>query len=71
MAGTTTIEDLKTLRAKMVERRRREAYYIGSADNDERIAKVVALHVGLEALDAVIAEGTDESEAPAQPATPR
>ena len=61
MAGTT-IEDLTTLRAKMVERRRQEAYYIGSAHNDERIAKIVSVHLAIEALDAVIAEGKGEAE---------
>jgi hypothetical protein len=70
MAGTT-IGDLKTLRARMVERRRPEAYYIGSADNDGRIAKVVTVHLAIEALDAVIAEGNDEPESSAQLHAPK
>jgi hypothetical protein len=36
-----------------------------------RIAKVVTVHLAIEALDAVIAEGNDEPESPAQLHAPK
>ena len=57
-----TIDDLKALRAELVERRRKEAYYIGGAHHDERIALVAQVHLAIEAIDAVIAEGGDQPE---------
>ncbi len=57
-----TVEDLKALRAELVERRRKEAYLIGSAHHDERIEKLVQVHLAIEAIDAVIADGKDEPD---------
>ncbi|MET4701925.1 hypothetical protein ABIE65_004974 [Constrictibacter sp. MBR-5] len=59
-----TIDDLKTLRAELVERRREEAYRIGSAQHDEGIEKAGQVHLAIEAIDAVIAEGEDQREPP-------
>ena len=61
-----TVLDLKKLQSELFERRRREAYLVGSAHNDERIAKLAKVHVAIAAIDAVIAEGQDE---PASDAT--
>lgn len=58
-----TIEDLKTLRAQLVGRRRKEVYWIGGPHHDDRIAKVVQVHLAIEAIDTVISEGKDEPEA--------
>lgn len=58
-----TIDDLKTLRAELVERQRKEVYWIGGPHHDDRIAKVVQVHFAIEAIDAVISEGKDEPEA--------
>lgn len=57
-----TIDDLTALRAELVERRRKETYWIGGAHHDDRIEKVVQVHLAIEAIDAVIAEGKDEPE---------
>jgi len=61
MAGKT-VEDLKALQEKLIERRRREAYLIGSADDDEHLEKLARVNRALIALDEVIAEGKDEPE---------
>ncbi|QRM32759.1 hypothetical protein [Microvirga sp. VF16] len=61
MAGKT-VEDLKKLRAELVERRRQEAYWVGGPHHDDRIQKLVQVHTAIEALDAVIAEGEDEPD---------
>lgn len=55
MAGT--VEDLKALRAELVERRSTEVYWIGNAHNYERIEKVAQIQIAIAAIDAVIAEG--------------
>jgi hypothetical protein len=57
-----TIDDLKSLRAELIERRRTEAYWIGGPHHDERIEKVVQVHLVIAALDAVIEGGEDEPE---------
>ena len=49
-----TVEDLKVVRAELVERRRREAESLGGADDSGRLDKLVQLHQAIEALDAVI-----------------
>ncbi|MEH2476268.1 hypothetical protein V1281_002563 [Nitrobacteraceae bacterium AZCC 2161] len=59
----STIADLKTLRAELIERRREEAYLVGGAYSDDRIAKLSAVHHAIAALDAVIEEGQDRAEA--------
>lgn len=57
-----TIDDLKALRAELVERRRKETYWIGGPYHDDRIEKVIQVHLAIAALDAVITEGKDETE---------
>ena len=57
-----TVEDLKSLRAELIERRRKETYWIGGAHDDDRIGKVVTAHLAIQAIDAVIAEGEGEPE---------
>ncbi|MCK0196887.1 hypothetical protein MWN34_08165 [Ancylobacter sp. 6x-1] len=59
---TKTIEDLKNLRANLVERRRKEAYRIGSDHHDDGIVTVAHIQLAIEAIDAVIAEGAEEPE---------
>ncbi len=63
MAGKT-IEDLKALRADLVERRRQEAYWALAAGpyNETGLAKLVLADRAIHALDSVIAEGKDEPE---------
>jgi hypothetical protein len=63
MAGKT-IEDLKSLRAKLVERRRQEAYWATEAGPlyETGLAKLAQVDRAIQALDAVIAEGKDEPE---------
>jgi hypothetical protein len=58
MAGKT-VEDLKTLQEKLIERRRADAYLIGSAYDNEHLEKLVLVNQALIALDEVIAEGKD------------
>jgi hypothetical protein len=60
MAGKT-VDDLKVLREKLVEQRRREAYRVHGAESPG-IEKLVRTHQAIEALDAVIAEGKGEPE---------
>jgi len=57
-----TVEDLKTLRAALVERRLKEAYWAAEAGayDDMRIARLIQADRAIAALDAVIAEGRDE-----------
>lgn len=57
-----TIGDLKVLRAELVERRRKEAYWIHGAYHEDRLAKIVDIHTAITAIDAVIDEGQDEPE---------
>jgi len=59
MAGKT-VDDLKELRASLVQLRRKEAYLL-SDDPSRGIEKLVQVHLAIEAMDAVI-EG--EGEAP-------
>jgi len=63
MAGKS-IEDLKSLRADLVERRRKEAYWaIETGPNNETgLAKLALVDRAIQALDNVIAEGKDEPE---------
>jgi hypothetical protein len=56
-----TVDDLRELRAKLVERRREEAYWIAS-EHHESIEKFVQVHLAIEAVDAVIATGAGEPE---------
>ncbi|UOK71559.1 hypothetical protein [Ancylobacter polymorphus] len=56
---SNTIDDLKVLRDQLVERRRDEAYMVGNSHHDERIEKLVRVHLAIAALDAVIVEGKD------------
>jgi len=65
MAGKT-IEDLKLLRADLIERRRREAYWATAAGafNETGLAKLIQADRAIQALDTVIAEGKDEPEEP-------
>jgi hypothetical protein len=60
MAGKT-VEDLKGLRSKLVERRRHEAYGVGSEFRHD-LEELVQVHLAIEALDAVIETGADEPE---------
>ncbi len=59
-----TIEDLKSLRAQLVERRRQEAYWAVAtgAYNETGLAKLALADRAIQALDAVIAEGKGEPE---------
>jgi hypothetical protein len=63
MAGKT-IEDLKSLRAELIERRRKEAYWATAtgAFNETGLAKLIQADRAIQALDTVIAEGKDEPE---------
>jgi hypothetical protein len=61
MAGKT-VEDLKELRSKLVERRRHEAYGVGSEFSRHDLEELVQVHLAIEALDAVIETGADEPE---------
>ncbi len=72
MAGKT-IEDLKSLRAELVERRRREAYWaIETGPNNETgLAKLALVDRAIQALDTVIAEGKDEPEETAESSAAR
>jgi hypothetical protein len=54
-----TVEDLKALREQLVERRRQEAYNLGSAHHQERLEALVLVHTAILALDDVIAQGKD------------
>ena len=58
-----TVADLEALRDAMVERRRVEAYRVGSAHNDDGLEKLVRVHLAIEAVEAVIAEGGEEPAA--------
>jgi hypothetical protein len=58
----SAIADLRTLRTELIERRREEAYSVGGAYSDDRIAKLSAVHHAIAALDAVIEEGKDRTE---------
>lgn len=58
--ATKTIADLKKLREELVDRRRQEAYWVGGAHDDERIEKVAYVHLAIQAVEAVIAEGWDD-----------
>jgi hypothetical protein len=57
-----TVKALEALRAELVERRRQEAYAIGGAYHNDRIMNAIQMHLAIEVLDAVIAEGKDEAE---------
>jgi hypothetical protein len=57
-----TIEDLQTLRSELVERRRQDVYRISGAQDDDRIGKAVQVHLAIEVIAAVIAEGHGEQE---------
>jgi hypothetical protein len=57
--ASKTVGDLRQLRAKLIERRRQEAYWVGSEHHGEGLGKLVQVHQAIEALDAVIAEGKD------------
>jgi hypothetical protein len=63
MSGKT-VEDLKALRADLIERRRKEAYWAtaSGAFNETGLAKLIQADRAIQALDAVIAEGKDEPE---------
>jgi hypothetical protein len=60
-----TIDDLRAIRAELLERRRSEAYHISGPHQEERIEKVARLHIAIDAIDAVIKEGLDQPEADA------
>jgi hypothetical protein len=57
-----TIDELRTMRAKLIDRRRVEAHRVAGEHHDTQIAKLNSLHAAIEALDAVIAE--EEANAP-------
>jgi hypothetical protein len=59
-----TVEDLKSLRKELVERRRKEAYWAteSGAFNETGLAKLIQADRAIQALDAVIAEGLNEPE---------
>jgi hypothetical protein len=58
------VEDLKALRAELIVRRRKEAYWLAAQGplGDERIAKLTHVHLAIEAVDQVIEEGEEEPE---------
>jgi hypothetical protein len=58
-----TIADLKNLRAELVDRRRDEVYQIASVRDDERIQKLAYVQLAIQALDAAIGEGWDDTPA--------
>ncbi len=72
MAGKT-IEDLKSLRADLMERRRREAYWVieTGAYNETGLAKLALVDRAIQALDTVIAEDKDEPEETAESSAAR
>jgi hypothetical protein len=57
-----TIEDLTTIRAQLVERRRQQVYWITGAYHGDQISKAVEAHLAIQAIDAVIAEGLGEPQ---------
>jgi hypothetical protein len=62
--ATKTIADLTKFRAELVDRRRREAYAIDNANDQERVEKLAYVHLAIQAFDAVIEEGwSDEPSA--------
>jgi hypothetical protein len=58
-----SVGDLKAIRAELVQRRRLEAYLLGDESHDERIKLLASVHMAIEAMDAVIAEGKDAPHA--------
>ena len=62
MSGKT-VEELKAIRAEIVERRRQEADLLGGADDGDHIERLVHLHHAIEALDAVIISSELDVEA--------
>jgi hypothetical protein len=63
LMATKTIADLRKLREELVDRRRDEAYQIAGVHDDERIAKIAYVQLAIQALDAVIGEGWDDTPA--------
>jgi hypothetical protein len=57
-----TLDELKAVRDKLVDRRRVEAYRVGGQHHDTQIAKLNSVHTAIQALDAVIA--AEEANAP-------
>jgi hypothetical protein len=62
MAEKRTVTDLFVLRAKLVERRHKEAYRVEGVQHDERLYALAQVHLAILALDAVIEEGRDGPE---------
>jgi hypothetical protein len=56
----STIEALKTLRTELVERRLSEAY-MASTHNDERLAKLAAIHTVIAMLEEVLSNTREPS----------
>lgn len=52
----TTIEELKAMRVKLVERRMKEVFWITDFD-DARLAAIANIQITLTAIDAVINQG--------------
>jgi hypothetical protein len=56
------IDKLQVMRAKLVDRRRVEAFRVAGEHHDVQIAKLNSVHTAIQALEAVIAE--EEASAP-------
>lgn len=56
-----TVEDLKNVREKLVEQRRRDVYSIVGPHSNEAIEKAAQIHTAIAAIDAAIAEGKDHA----------
>jgi hypothetical protein len=54
-----TLDELKAVREKLVDRRRVEANRVGSEHHDTQIARLNSVHTAIQAIDAVIAEGEE------------
>jgi hypothetical protein len=60
-----TVEDLRLMRAKLVERRVKLAYRLRSVNSGGTLAQLAEINQAIAALDAVIADG--HSELPYEP----
>jgi hypothetical protein len=61
MAGKT-VQDLKALQIELFERRYKEAYRWANTHQDKDMERLVLVHLAIEALEKVIAEGKDGPE---------
>jgi hypothetical protein len=58
-----TIEELKTMRVELVERRHAETYALASEYSHDQMVALAAIQTAITAVDAVIAEGRNFGQA--------